>query len=168
MEATWVVLILFKIYFYALNIVQWQKSLRRNPTSPYIRRGLLPLQSVMPGRAVAPQMRCSLWEKGPLVVGLQETKPVAGVGNLALSNNLRNEQTGTTLSWRSKKQLSPFKFQRGGKAKHDKCQLPSQETLLWNRPNATLSRRHPSCGWLHSSEEASLGHESTEARTLMR
>ena len=36
--------------------------------------------------------------EGAFSGGLQETKPVAGVGNLALSNNLRNEQTGTTLS----------------------------------------------------------------------
>ena len=44
---------------------------QKNPTSPYISRGLLAPELVKPGRAVAPQIRCSVWnKKGPLVVDL--------------------------------------------------------------------------------------------------
>ena len=72
----------------------------KTPTSPYISRGLLPLESVTPDRAVPPQMRWSVWDKkGPLVVGMECIKPnpMTDVDNLALSNVLRNEHSGITL-----------------------------------------------------------------------
>ena len=72
----------------------------KTPASPYISRGLLPLESVTPDRAVPPQMRWSVWDKkGPLVVGMECIKPnpTTDVDNLALSNILRNEHSGITL-----------------------------------------------------------------------
>lgn len=72
----------------------------KNPTSPYISRGLLPMESVTPDRALPPQMRWSVWDKkGPLVAGMECSKPnpVPDVNILALSNILRNEHSGITL-----------------------------------------------------------------------
>ena len=62
--------IILNVFLCTLNIVQWQKFLTKKPTSPYITRGLLTLVSVMPGKAVVPQMWQSVWDKKvPLVVG---------------------------------------------------------------------------------------------------
>ena len=105
----------FKYTFMHLKYCAMTEVPHKTPTSPYISRGLLPLESVTPDRAVPPQMRWSVWDKkGPLVVGMECIKPnpMTDVDNLALSNILRNEHSGITLQWRNKKQFSPFNWVR--------------------------------------------------------
>ena len=112
----------FKYTFMHLKYCAMTEVPHKTPTSPYISRGLLPLESAMPGRAVAPQMWWSLWDKkGPFVVGNVGNQTCGWCGQSGSFKHLEKWTEWDNSVVKEQKQFSPFKFQRGGRAKHDEC-----------------------------------------------